>query len=289
MVLQEPPLFLSEARNDKVHPGSQKGCPLPVPPRSLCQLCKGTGLSSDTSALVTLSRKLKECWQHPSTPVYSAGGTATALQQTSATTHSISPHSKHTGCSTLPGSAMMVCAPQLMDLGKGRYPKKTPAQGQGQGCAKHLSAASKACRSLQVSSPRKAARDACAAEGPGNHAGSPCARQAGRQRQAPPKGNPRGLFVSRHPGGVLPTLPSAMGSCFSHTPAREPVSCQEGSSDLREPSWRATGRQPAEGKSGQPAAGCSSPPSAQRAQPGLWPSFGSWVMSTAGEGRAGAH
>lgn len=76
VALQQQPLFPSEARNDKVHPGSQKGCPLSVPSRSLHQPRKGTGLSSDASALVILSRKLEACWEHPSTPVYSAGGTA---------------------------------------------------------------------------------------------------------------------------------------------------------------------------------------------------------------------
>ena len=49
--------------------------------------------------------------------------------------------------------------------------------------------------------------------------------RAGRQRQAAP----RGLFVSRHPDWVLPALPRATESCSSHTPAREPISRQEGS------------------------------------------------------------
>lgn len=132
------------------------------------------------SALVTLSHKLEVCWEHPSTRLRCRWD-STALQQTPATTHAISPHSKYAGCSILLGSAVMLPAPRPMGLGKGRHPKN-PAQGQGQGRAKHLSAASKACSCLQVSSPRKAARDTCAAEGPGNHAGSPLAGQAGRDR-----------------------------------------------------------------------------------------------------------
>lgn len=80
------------------------------------------------------------------------------------TLHPISPHRKSAGCSILLALAVLGCALQLMGLGKGTLPK-IPAQGWGWGCAKPLSAAPKACRHPQVTSPRKAVQDACAAQG----------------------------------------------------------------------------------------------------------------------------
>lgn len=112
-----------------------------------------------------------------------------------------------------------------------------------------------------------------------DHAGSP--GQGRRAETGTSKGQSERLQTPKW-GVAHPS--QCDGVLLFPQPAYEPISWQEGSSDLWEPPWQATGRQPAEGKSG-----CSVPPSAQPAQPGLQPSCGLWVMSTAGQGRAGMH
>lgn len=164
---------------------------------SLCQLHKGT-------ALVTLSRARGTL----GTPTPSLFTVQVGQHSSPAVTlHPISPHRKSAGCSILLGLAMLGCAPQLMGLGKGRLPRTGLGMCQAPEC----------CTQSMHTSPGHFSQKSC-----------PrclcCTRvtldplgRAGKQREAPPKGNSRGSFVSRLPNGVLPSLPKVMGSCFSHS------------------------------------------------------------------------
>lgn len=91
--------------------------------------------------------------------VYSAGRTA---QLSSCHPASHQPSQEICWLQHPPGIGHAGMHTAAMGLGKGRLPK-TPAKGWG--CAKPRSAAPKACRHPQVTSPRKAAQDACAAQG----------------------------------------------------------------------------------------------------------------------------
>lgn len=115
-----------------------------------------------------------------------------------------------------------------------------------------------------------------------DHAGSP---GQGRQTETgTSKGQSQRLICHQTPKQGVTHPSQCEWVLLFPQPACEPISWQEGRSDLWKPSWQATGRQPMEGKSG-----CSMPPSAQRAQPRLQPSCGPWAMSTAGHGKAGMH
>lgn len=125
-------------------------------------------------------------------------------------------------------------------------------------------------RHLPVFSPRKAARDACAAEGPGNHAGSPWAGQAGRDRHLQ-RAIREACLSADTQMGCYPPFPVRWGPAL---PIRLPVSPSPGRKEAVTYGSRPAG--PGEGRlrRGSPASrrllASISPASAAWAVPQLW-------------------
>lgn len=168
---------------------------------SPCQLHKGTGLSSGHSFPSS-----RHSGNTHTLLVYNTGRTA---QLSSCHPASHQPSQEICWLQHPPGIGRAGMCTTADGFGEGHAPKN-PSTRMGLGMCQ----AFECCTQSRQTSPGHFSQKSC-----------PrclcCTRitldplgRAGEQRRAPPKGNPRG---SRLPNGVLPTLPSVMGSCSSHS------------------------------------------------------------------------